>query len=134
MIVFALQTWSPNRERGTTKGSRLMWAKRNKEQKQRTIMELLSNPAAQLSDVRHALALGLNIEVVISRGAASVGLDGDNLQKAMKHVRDGIAQVLGVDDADQRLTWKYESFKTKRTDRTPYKVQIQFNREEAWPF
>lgn len=35
-------------------------------------------------------------------------LDGDNLQSACKALRDGIADRLGVDDADPRVTWKYD--------------------------
>jgi hypothetical protein len=34
-------------------------------------------------------------------------MDGDNLQSAAKGLRDGIADRLGVDDADPRVTWKY---------------------------
>ena len=35
-------------------------------------------------------------------------MDGDNLQAACKALRDGIADRLGVDDADSRITWRYE--------------------------
>lgn len=35
-------------------------------------------------------------------------LDGDNLQGGFKALRDGIAQRLGVDDADPRVTWEYQ--------------------------
>lgn len=35
-------------------------------------------------------------------------MDGDNLQSACKGLRDGIADRLGVDDADPRVTWLYE--------------------------
>lgn len=45
-------------------------------------------------------------------------LDGDNLQGACKYVRDAIAAFLGVDDADERLTWVYEQQKGK------YRVDI----------
>ena len=34
-------------------------------------------------------------------------MDGDNLQSASKALRDGIADRLGVDDGDPRVTWKY---------------------------
>lgn len=34
-------------------------------------------------------------------------MDGDGATIAMKHVRDGIADRLGVDDADPRVTWEY---------------------------
>lgn len=35
-------------------------------------------------------------------------LDSDNLASSQKHVRDGIADWLGIDDGDERLTWRYE--------------------------
>ncbi len=34
-------------------------------------------------------------------------LDGDNLQGALKGVRDGVADRLGVDDRDARVRWVY---------------------------
>lgn len=34
-------------------------------------------------------------------------MDGDNLQGALKGVRDQVAQQLGVDDRDARVTWVY---------------------------
>lgn len=34
-------------------------------------------------------------------------MDGDNLQDSAKAVRDGVAQKLGVDDGDPRVTWEY---------------------------
>ncbi len=34
-------------------------------------------------------------------------LDDDNLRGALKAVRDGIAEALGVDDRDPRVVWAY---------------------------
>lgn len=34
-------------------------------------------------------------------------LDSDNLAAALKHVRDGVADALGLDDGDERLRWLY---------------------------
>ena len=34
-------------------------------------------------------------------------LDGDNLQGGFKSVRDGVADWLGIDDNDKRITWVY---------------------------
>lgn len=34
-------------------------------------------------------------------------LDSDNLQGALKALRDEIARLLGADDGDSRLTWQY---------------------------
>jgi hypothetical protein len=41
-------------------------------------------------------------------------LDGDNLQSAGKAARDGVADWLGVDDGDPRITWNYQQQKAKR--------------------
>jgi hypothetical protein len=35
-------------------------------------------------------------------------LDSDNLLGALKAIRDGVADALGVDDADPRLRWVYQ--------------------------
>lgn len=34
-------------------------------------------------------------------------MDGDNLQGALKAVRDGIADAIEIDDGDKRMTWDY---------------------------
>lgn len=33
--------------------------------------------------------------------------DSDNLAMSFKHVRDGVADALGVDDGDERVSWFY---------------------------
>lgn len=45
----------------------------------------------------------------------SVGtLDTDNLANSLKSARDGIADWLGLDDGDPRITWVYAQEKAKR--------------------
>ncbi len=44
-------------------------------------------------------------------------LDGDNLQGALKGVRDGVAGFLGVDDGDPRITWRYAQQATRERRR-----------------
>jgi hypothetical protein len=39
--------------------------------------------------------------------------DSDNLQGACKSIRDGVADWLGLDDADPRLRWEYRQEKAK---------------------
>lgn len=51
-------------------------------------------------------AFGLPCVVTLTR-VASRALDDDNLRGAMKAVRDGIADRLGVDDRDARVAWQY---------------------------
>jgi hypothetical protein len=55
---------------------------------------------------------GLCWVVTLTRVAPSKGLDGDNLQAALKHVRDGVADVLGIDDGSQDITWMYRQEQT----------------------
>jgi hypothetical protein len=40
-------------------------------------------------------------------------LDTDNLAGACKHVRDGVADWLGIDDGDLRVAWVCEQEKAK---------------------
>jgi hypothetical protein len=37
-----------------------------------------------------------------------VRLDDDNLSRAFKAVRDEVARLMGVDDGDERVEWRYE--------------------------
>jgi hypothetical protein len=48
-------------------------------------------------------------EVLLTRYARRRGrlLDDDNLQGALKAIRDEVARLLGVDDADPRVSWAY---------------------------
>jgi hypothetical protein len=48
--------------------------------------------------------------VVLTRIAPprSKGLDSDNLQRALKAVRDAVADQLGVNDGDKRVIWLYQ--------------------------
>lgn len=46
-------------------------------------------------------------------------LDGDNLQRALKAVRDGVADALYVDDGDKRLEWTYGQ------ERGEYAVRVE---------
>ena len=38
-------------------------------------------------------------------------LDGDNLQRAFKAVRDGVADALEMDDGDSKISWAYDQVK-----------------------
>lgn len=49
----------------------------------------------------------LPVVVTLTRIAPSAGLDDDNLRGALKACRDGVADALGVDDRDARVTWAY---------------------------
>lgn len=49
-------------------------------------------------------------------------LDGDNLQGALKHVRDGVADRIGVDDRDPTVTWLYDQ---RRGEPHEYAVLVE---------
>lgn len=49
-------------------------------------------------------------------------LDSDNLAASGKHVRDGIADALGIDDRDPRVTWLYDQ---RRGPRGHYAVEVR---------
>lgn len=60
-----------------------------------------------LATMRKECPCGPKWRVVLVRVAPSGGLDGDNLQGALKGVRDEVAAFLGVDDGGTRVTWEY---------------------------
>ncbi len=51
--------------------------------------------------------------VVLTRVAPSAGLDSDNLVSSLKAARDGVADALGIDDRDERVTWLYDQRRGK---------------------
>jgi hypothetical protein len=72
--------------------------------------------AARVRNHRRAAMLGLNAvhpdwfpesaTVTLTRISPRT-LDDDNLASGFKAVRDGVADWLGIDDGDKRLTWRY---------------------------
>lgn len=55
------------------------------------------------------------ITVTMTRCSAGI-LDRDNLVGSQKHIRDGIADWLGVPDNDPRVTWQYEQAMAPRKE------------------
>lgn len=50
----------------------------------------------------------LPVRVTLTRqGPNRRAMDGDGLQAALKHVRDQVAEWLGVDDASPLVVWEY---------------------------
>lgn len=80
-------------------------ARRAKEQRETTCLVIQSMlPKQKLPD-------GAFVTVTMTR-IAPTSLDvGDNLNSSFKHIRDGIADVIGWDDKDPRYTWKYDQRK-----------------------
>jgi hypothetical protein len=52
-------------------------------------------------------------------------LDDDNLVGSLKPLRDAIAQWLGVDDGDPRLTWESHQIRTTGAEGVCVKVERQ---------
>lgn len=78
--------------------------------------------AAWVDKARPELPLIVRLTRIAPRG-----LDGDNLQRSLKAVRDGVADALGVDDADARVQWRY---KQGREGTRYYAVRIEIGRWE----
>ncbi len=58
--------------------------------------------------------------VTLTRIAPSSGLDpGDNLPSSQKFVRDAVADLLGINDRDPRVTWAYDQ------ERGPWGVRVR---------
>lgn len=57
--------------------------------------------------VANGLALAGPVVVTLNRSSPRK-LDDDNLRGALKAVRDGVADWLGVVDNDPRVTWEYK--------------------------
>lgn len=67
----------------------------------------------------------LPVVVKLTRVGPTNGLDqGDNLNSAMKGVRDQIAEWLGINDRDPRARWRYDQRRAK-----DWGVEVEF--EEA---
>lgn len=62
-----------------------------------------------------------NATVTITR-IAPRSLDDDNLAGSAKHVRDGVADALGINDRDPRVAWRYAQARGLPKD---YAVQIE---------
>lgn len=77
---------------------------------QRSLTVLLTMPL--VAKVRRQLEKGSVSAVTVTLTRISpLELDDDNLSSAFKHVRDGVADALGVDDRDRRVRWLYAQTK-----------------------
>lgn len=53
-------------------------------------------------------AFGVEMAAVITMTHVGPKMDDDNLAGAFKGIRDKVAELLGVDDGDGQVTWKYD--------------------------
>lgn len=64
-----------------------------------------------VKSMRHKPDLPVTVTLVrLSSGT----LDDDNMQGAMKAIRDGVADAYGIPDNDPRIKWEYSQEKCKR--------------------
>lgn len=106
------------------------WRARQKRAKgQRTVAELVVRAQGRIVTKGFGLfftdIIVKPLTVTITR-LSPRQLDSDNLASSQKHVRDGVADALGIDDRDPRVTWLYAQEKAKT-----YGVRIEIRRREA---
>lgn len=78
-------------------------AKRVKAQREAAFLYVLSaRRRSELGDLKPPKSAVVTLTRVAPRT-----LDGDNVQSALKAIRDGVADALGVNDGDPHVTWKY---------------------------
>jgi len=77
-------------------------AKRAREQRSLALMSLYTGLRA-----RGWVGASIGFATVTLHRVGKKMLDSDNLQRSAKAVRDGVADALGVNDADPRVAWKY---------------------------
>jgi hypothetical protein len=98
------------------------WRQRQKRAKeQRGIAAFKVSRVLLLEKVKYGTSYGPPSVVGLVR-IAPRALDDDNLQGALKHVRDGVADALGVNDRDPRVTWQYAQ---EKGDTGQYAVRIE---------
>jgi hypothetical protein len=85
-------------------------ARHRRRSKQRTTTKLVMLGALRTEGIKWPC------HVKLTRVAPSNGLDFDNLVSSMKAVRDGVADALGLDDADPRILWSYEQQRGNRKE------------------
>jgi len=69
------------------------------------------------------------LPVTVTMVRVSAGsLDDDNLQGALKHIRDGVADAYGIDDAGPQIEWKYAQEKCPRKH---FGVKVTIDRQVA---
>jgi len=87
-----------------TLNSRLHWAERKRLVEQERRMVWLRFPKQFVGMMREPNATAV---IKLTR-IGPREMDSDNVQGALKAIRDEIALRLGLDDGDKRYTWEYE--------------------------
>jgi hypothetical protein len=85
------------------------WAKKNRRaQLHRGTARLILRQPQYAALYRHTG----NFIITLTR-IAPRSLDTDNCANSSKHVQDGIADALGIDDGSKRIQWRYAQEKGK---------------------
>jgi hypothetical protein len=92
---------------GTTRGARMAAARRAKAE--RSLAKMLTSTALrQACGPARILTPTWHVVITLVR-VSPRAFDSDGTAAAFKHVRDGVADALGIDDGDPRLRWDYAS-------------------------
>lgn len=101
------------------------WAtKARRARKQREAARMCALSCTLFAEIAPAIAGGAPLVVTITR-IAPRQLDDDNLAGSAKHVRDGIADALGIDDGDERVQWRYAQAKERHPGCYTCRVRIE---------
>lgn len=89
------------------------WVRARRTKAHRGTTRIVCGPA--LAMYREFLRVGLTVFVRLVRVSPGE-LDDDNLRVALKAVRDGVTDALGlIDDRDHRLVWAYDQHRKAKT-------------------
>ena len=107
------------------------WAKKAaRAKKNRSAAKFWTEQKVRYSHMGEFIVGGAPLKVTITRIAPGK-LDDDNLTGSAKHVRDGIADALGIDDGDPRITWVVEQAKFTGTHRGGYSCAVRIEVRES---
>jgi hypothetical protein len=121
MIKFTIpvRTKNPlNGAQGRSRGAIFAKAARRKKERRAAelcLMEFLSKPGGPSRKIEPGATVTL-------RRVSPRALDGDGLQAALKSVRDGIADALGINDGSDAVIWRYEHRRGKPRE---YAVEVE---------
>lgn len=82
------------------------WRARQRRAKEQRTFTAMACRSGMRFDARAFRVTTATMTVRLVRVAPGT-LDSDNLAGSQKHVRDGIADWLGIDDGSPRITWEY---------------------------
>jgi hypothetical protein len=104
-------------DKGMTRGARMARAAKAKQEKTDAGLQVL----AMLNGARPRETLRITMTRIGPRN-----WDDDNVSGGLKHVRDGIAAALHIDDGDQRVKWM-----TAQENGRPKQYKLRIEIEEV---